>query len=152
MILNLGSGKRPIDGAMNLDFNPDNPGVTHSWDIEAGLAFPDNTFDEVIAFHIIEHIHNLSKLLSEIHRVCKHGARIKIEAPHCTNPTFYDDPTHVRPLTENTIPFICDIKNDGVLKINGRFKLIKSGVIGEPWSRVRPTCVIAEMEVDKGGT
>jgi len=151
VILNLGSGKRPIADAVNVDCNPDNPGVNVVCDIEDGLPFDEDFFDGVIAYHILEHVRDLSKVLSELHRVCKHGARIKIEAPHWTNPTFCDDPTHVRPLTEYTIPFICDIKNDGVLKIKGRFKLILSGVVGKAWSRTEPSCVVAEMEVDKGG-
>ena len=150
MILNLGSGKRPIEGAVNLDWNADNPGVTIACNIEEGICFSDNYFSEVVAFHVLEHVHNLPKMLREIHRVCKNGAIIKIAAPHYTNPQFYDDPSHVRPLSENTIPWVCSEENSDCA-MTGKFKLISNAVIGIAWSREKPTCVVAEMEVIKGG-
>jgi predicted SAM-dependent methyltransferase len=149
LILNLGSGKRPMADAINMDCNPENPDVSIVGNIEERLPFDDNTFDVVYAQHILEHVHNLPYVLSEVHRVCRNGGRVKIEAPHWTNPAFYDDPSHLKPFTEETIPFICDEKNYGCLKVRGRFNLIRSIVIGEPWSREKPTCVVAEMEVIK---
>ena len=149
-ILNIGSGKRPIEGAVNLDWNPESPGATHSWDIDyCGLAFDSNSFDEIIAYHILEHIHDLPKVIREIHRVGKNGARVKIEVPHFTNPQFYDDISHVRPFSENTIPHLCDDKNEGALCVTGKFKLIKNIVLGEAWSREKPTVVVAEIEIVK---
>lgn len=149
--LNLGSGKRPIEGAVNLDCNSESPDVSVVANIEDYYPFDSDQFDVVYAHHILEHIHDLPAVFSWIHRICKNGARIKIEAPHWTNPTFYDDPSHLRPFTENTIPFICDEKNYGCLKIKGKFKLVDNYVVGEPWNKAMPTCVVAEMEVVKGG-
>lgn len=46
------------------------------------LQFNDNSFDVVIANHILEHIENYSKALSEIYRVMKPGAYAILQTPY----------------------------------------------------------------------
>ena len=57
-------------------------------------AFPDETVDKIVAHHFIEHIDNLSDLITEFNRVVKNGGTIEILVPHFSNPFFYSDPTH----------------------------------------------------------
>ena len=56
--------------------------------------FPDNEFDEIICHHVIEHVPDVMAFVSELHRVCKPLARIKIVTPHYSNPDWATDPTH----------------------------------------------------------
>ena len=151
MILNLGSGRRPIEGAVNLD-NKRLPGVDWIFDLENTIKIPlpfrDNTFSEVKAFHIMEHIRNFIPLMNELHRVCKIGARIRIDVPHYTNPLFYDDPTHVRSFSSRTFCWMCLPENAELIGLKA-FNLIASVFLGEPYNKEKPTVVAAELEVLK---
>lgn len=46
------------------------------------LPFANASFDYIIAKDIIEHVPDDHKVINEIHRVCKRGARIIIYVPH----------------------------------------------------------------------
>ncbi len=46
------------------------------------LPFPDNFFDVVIAYHVIEHLVDVKGFASEIHRVLKKGGYIIIGTPN----------------------------------------------------------------------
>ncbi len=77
------------------------------------LPWPAATVDAITCMHLVEHLSNLSRLLREIARVSKVGARVYFETPHAktltlpsrrTSPqpftmNFYDDPTHVQLVT-----------------------------------------------------
>jgi predicted SAM-dependent methyltransferase len=150
MILNLGSGDRPMEGAINLDGNGLNPGVDVIHNLENGLPFEDSYFDEIYAYHILEHIHQLPMLMGEINRVGKNGCQVHIDIPHFTNPTFYDDISHVRPWTENTAKFLVDKRFEGKRGYIGRFLVLKNEVMGEHWSFEKPTVVVVILQVVKG--
>lgn len=45
------------------------------------LEFDDDTFDVITILGVIEHVHNQSKLLSELYRVLKPGGRILVIVP-----------------------------------------------------------------------
>lgn len=83
MKLNLGCGKKKIDGFVNCDIdksmNPDK-----IIDLSKKLPFKDNTIDEVFTSHTLEHIPKnvlVNTTLPEIWRVCKNGAILKIIVP-----------------------------------------------------------------------
>ena len=82
------------------------------------------------------HIQNLIPLMQEFYRVCKHGAILDIVAPHHNHEVFYGDPTHVRPITVNSMNLFSkkfnkeDIDKGGScssigLKYNVDFELIE---------------------------
>jgi len=50
-------------------------------DCQAGLDFPDATFDRVLAIHVLEHLDNLPAALREIARVMKPSARFSVVIP-----------------------------------------------------------------------
>jgi len=102
--LNLGCGNKKYVGYINVDKNrrckPDKV-----VDLEKRLPFKDNTFDEVIAEHVIEHISNTEKIMREIWRICKDGAIVKIVVPHYKTESAYSDPTHKAFFTEGTFDY-----------------------------------------------
>lgn len=49
------------------------------------LNFPDNSFDAVISFHVIEHVKNVRKYLKEIKRVLKPDGKFIITTPSRTH-------------------------------------------------------------------
>jgi SAM-dependent methyltransferase len=50
----------------------------------------------VLAFHVLEHLHDLVAAMEEIHRVCRPGAIVRIKTPHFSSPNAFTDPTHCR--------------------------------------------------------
>lgn len=83
-----------MPGAIGLDANP----KTHA-DIVHDLGaipypFPDNEFDEIVCRHVIEHVPDVMALVTELYRIAKPGARIRMVTPHYTNPDWATDPTH----------------------------------------------------------
>jgi len=79
------------------------------------IPFPDDSFDLVVASHVLEHLRQPLALARECVRVCRPGGRIYLEAPSerslllpgmpfwhddFRSLSFYDDPTHLgRPWT-----------------------------------------------------
>jgi len=50
-------------------------------DCQAGLDFPDASFDRVLAIHVLEHLDNLPAALREIARVMAPGGRFSVVIP-----------------------------------------------------------------------
>ena len=100
MKINLGSGYKRYAGFLNVD---DDPLVEPDFLVnicKEKLPFEDNSVDEMICHHILEHIGDeFIPLMQEIYRVCSHGAIIHIEVPHPLHEIFLNDPTHKRPIT-----------------------------------------------------
>lgn len=83
------------------------------------IPFPDDSFDLVVAKHIIEHLKDPVSAFSEFFRVCKPGGLVYIEAPSerslllpgmffshdkFFSLSFFDDPTHFsRPWTPQSL-------------------------------------------------
>ena len=102
MKLNIGCGNRKSDGFVNLDIDKSvKPDVLA--DLSSGnLPFKDNTFNEITATHILEHIGDgFMNLIKEIYRVSENNATINIVVPHYNHWTFHADPTHVRVIDIN---------------------------------------------------
>ncbi len=75
------------------------------------FPFKNNCFDVVISLAVIEHISNLDNYLNETLRVLKPGGIFYLSTPnfkYCYK-TFYDDPTHVKPFTENSLEIALEL-------------------------------------------
>jgi SAM-dependent methyltransferase len=121
--LNLGCGDRIYPGYLNVD-RVRLPGVDLTLNLERLLPFSDNSIKEIRAEHILEHVHNFMQLMEEIHRVCRHGARIYVLAPYYKYEGTYRDPTHVRFFTEHSFDYFQEgVKFSHISK--ARFKVIR---------------------------
>jgi Methyltransferase domain len=104
--LNLGSGFKKLDGFVNVD-NQDiaNPDVKHDL-MQFPWPFEDNSVDHIVAKDILEHVgttpQDFIDVLKEMYRVSVNGAAWEIQFPHHRSDLAYDDPTHVRRLTQTT--------------------------------------------------
>ena len=78
--LNLGSGGDYINGYVNVDLYADR--ADERYDV-AKLPHPDNSVDEIRAYHVIEHFDYMAAhdVLKEWHRVLKPNGLIKLETP-----------------------------------------------------------------------
>jgi len=110
-ILHIGCGRHKIPGAIGLDITA-LPGVDVVLDLDKEtLPFEADTFDEVYAHHVLEHLRNLAEVLGELHRVCKPGAVIDILVPYYTCVGAFGDPTHVRFFTYRTLEHFADTQD-----------------------------------------
>ena len=105
MKLNIGCGRDKREGYINVDSSPlVNPDKV--CDLEkTPLPFKDNSVDEILAFHVLEHIKNFIPLMHDLHRVCKNGSIIKIKTPFYSAWGQYNDPTHVRFFSPRTFTY-----------------------------------------------
>jgi SAM-dependent methyltransferase len=78
------------------------PGVDIVCDINQGLPLENETMDEIICIHVLEHIRNLEFIMNEFHRILKHQGVLRIWVPHCFSPCAFGDSTHVRFFTFET--------------------------------------------------
>lgn len=107
-ILDIGCGNRPehwipdSDGLDICDF-----GQKYILNLEHIAPWPikDDTYDNVVANHILEHIVSADAfihILNEIWRVTKSGGLFRGAAPRWDSPNFTRDPTHCRMISEHT--------------------------------------------------
>jgi SAM-dependent methyltransferase len=65
---------------------------------EPPWPFKDNSFDSIVAIHLIEHLKDLIYFMEECHRIIKPGGTLYIETPNAgSDPDLeFADPTHIR--------------------------------------------------------
>jgi SAM-dependent methyltransferase len=93
-VLDVGCGSAKVAGAVGLDISPDTQAdIVHDLDV---FPYPieDNQFDEILAQDVIEHVREPIKVIEELHRVARSGARIQLRTPHFSSVLAYGDPTH----------------------------------------------------------
>ena len=93
-ILDVGCGNNKYPGAIGIDFNPRTQAdVIHDLGV-VPYPFDDDEFDEVFSHHVVEHVPDVMAFISELHRITRHGGRIRLITPHYSNPDWPTDPTH----------------------------------------------------------
>jgi SAM-dependent methyltransferase len=93
-ILELGCGRTKHPHAVGIDRIP-LPGVDVVHDLNLRpYPFADNTFDEVYAIHVIEHLDSILAVMEEMHRITRPNARVVIITPHHSDAISWQDPTH----------------------------------------------------------
>ena len=103
MKLNLGCGFNKMDGWVNVDrFETCSPDLLSNLE-QTPWPFEDNSADEVLLNHSLEHLGAEADcffaIIQELYRVCRGGAAVQINVPHPRHDDFLNDPTHVRIVT-----------------------------------------------------
>lgn len=97
--LHLGCGRTILKGWVNVD-QVSLPGVDVTADLNAcrvkRLPFADDSVDEFLLSHTIEHITDTLALMQELHRVAKPGSILTARTPYGSSDDAWEDPTHVR--------------------------------------------------------
>lgn len=106
-ILDIGCGPtKHWPGNLGLDRHP-YPGVDVVADLETVLPFADETFDQVFAVHVLEHIRDILALMDELHRVLRTRGILHVMVPRSGAATAVGDPTHVRSFDALTFKYFC---------------------------------------------
>ncbi|MEK6823656.1 MAG: methyltransferase domain-containing protein [Nanoarchaeota archaeon] len=105
--LHLGCDKSYREGWVNVDFKN-----SFKHDIDHDLnkfpwPFKDNTFEELTANNVIEHLNNPLEVMKEIWRISKPGARVNIAVPYYKSFNAFRDLTHVSFFTWDSFSPLC---------------------------------------------
>lgn len=92
--VDLGCGPDKTPDAVGVDRFP-YPGVDIVHDLD-DVPWPlaENSFDRIIASHLIEHVASIPDFMREIHRVARPGAEVWVTTPHYSSNNSWQDPTH----------------------------------------------------------
>jgi len=97
--LNVGCGRNIRADWINLDSYP-LTGVDIVADLETcatqALPLADDSVDELLLSHVMEHIRNVLPMMQELHRVASANAIMKVHVPYGSSDDAFEDPTHVR--------------------------------------------------------
>jgi len=92
--LDVGCGIRKYPGAIGVDRNPDSRADVRCELDHFPYPFADNSFDELRAVHVIEHLSDVIRAMEEFHRLVRPGGRVLLVTPHYTDFSSFCDPTH----------------------------------------------------------
>lgn len=102
--LDLASGSNKREGFIGVDI-VDIPEVDIVHNLEQyPWPFADNSVDAVHMQHYLEHVRDIPPFINELYRVMRVGAVCKITAPYYSSIRAWQDPDHVRVISEAT-PF-----------------------------------------------
>jgi len=107
MKLNIACGFNQKKDYINIDKDPrTEPDIIR--DIERGLPFSDNSVDEIISEHTLEHISPdlIHFVMYEFWRVLKKGGRLKVIVP--INMGWLNSPEHKCPFSDNSVVMFTD--------------------------------------------
>jgi predicted SAM-dependent methyltransferase len=100
--LDLACGQNRQEGYFGLDIAPGEK-VDAVVDLE---QFPwpieSNSAEDIVCSHYVEHTPDLMKFMNEVHRILKPGGKMKVVAPYYNSIRCWQDPTHLRAISEAT--------------------------------------------------
>jgi SAM-dependent methyltransferase len=103
--LDLGCGSRKLPGAIGIDVLR-TPDVDIVYDLSVSpWPLRENEFDVVFMSHFLEHMDDLLKVLSEVHRIARNGAHVIIRVPYFRSTDAYTDPTHRHFFTSRSLDY-----------------------------------------------
>jgi ubiquinone/menaquinone biosynthesis C-methylase UbiE len=136
--LNLGCGKKIMEGYINLD-HVSLAGVDIVHDINKfPYPFEDNSFVEVYANSVLEHVDDLPRVMKELHRILEAGGRLVGGVPWFNCSSAYGDPTHKYFFTLQTFLYF-DASSPYFYESNGgKWKVISLDVTPTKYGRWIP--------------
>ena len=110
--ISLPDGPYEWSNLVTIDMNPDvNPTV--EWDLERlPLPFPDNVFDEIHAYEVLEHTGRQGDFrfffaqFSDFWRMLKPDGHLMVTVPMWDSPWAWGDPSHTRVITDGSLVFL----------------------------------------------
>lgn len=93
-ILDVGCGVKKFTGSIGIDNNPRTKADVLCDLDHFPYPFRDNSFDQLRAIHVIEHVADVIRTMEEFHRLVRPGGNVILETPHYTDFSSFCDPTH----------------------------------------------------------
>ena len=110
--LNLGAGNSILVGFDNHDFKKHRDEIDIVFDLDK-FPYPilDNTYNNVRAIDVLEHLENPLEAVNEIHRILKPNGVFFAKCCGWKNPNFWVDITHKKAFDINSMDYL-DIDTD----------------------------------------
>lgn len=93
MKLNLGCGNNYLQGYINVDRVPGIADTVHDLD-KIPYPWPDNSADEILMRHVLEHLQDVRKVMDELWRLLKPGGSLVLYVPHFSHFQALTHPEH----------------------------------------------------------
>lgn len=103
-VLDIGCGRTKLKGSVGLD-QFKHEGVDIVANLEETLPIANGEYDLVFANQVLEHVSDLTGLLSEIHRILKPGGQLLVHVPYFRSSWAHIDPTHIRSFTLDSLDY-----------------------------------------------
>jgi glycosyltransferase involved in cell wall biosynthesis len=103
--VDIGGGLNPYPNYFSIDLRSD---ANLIYNLNNGIPLEDNSVGVLNASHIIEHLYDKTKIISEIYRVLAPGGWAFIEVPSTDGRGAFQDPTHVSYWNENSFLYYTD--------------------------------------------
>jgi SAM-dependent methyltransferase len=130
-ILHLGSGRKYNPNCVNVDLvESTKPDIVHNLDVFP-WPLPDDHFQEVWAYDVLEHLDNLILVMEEIHRVCRSGAKVMVTLPHFSSANAFTDITHRHYFSINSFNYFTG-ENEFDFYTYKRFKKVSGEIVFYP--------------------
>ena len=119
--LDIGCGENKQEGFVGMDIRP-GAGVDIVQDLETfPWPLPDESVSLAVSSHVLEHINPhkfvFMNLMNEVWRILKPGGRFAIAVPYAGSPGYWQDPTHVNGINENTFHYFDPLSRTGLYGI-----------------------------------
>lgn len=117
--LDVACGENKVSSEwVGIDVRP-MPGVDIVHDLEQfPWPLPDGCVNTALVSHYVEHINPASfgviKFFDELWRVLKPGARVLIVTPYAGSPGYWQDPTHINPMSEASFAYMDPTHQSGL--------------------------------------
>jgi SAM-dependent methyltransferase len=140
--LDIGCGRKTREGFVGMDVSPEvGAAFVHDWDV-LPWPFDGSSIDEINASHVLEHTKDLIAFMNECHRILKPGGTMHVECPHYTSIGAWQDPTHVRAITEMTFAYFCAVNRKAMdvmhYPITADFAFTYSCLVDPEWAKGKP--------------
>lgn len=98
--LDIACGQNKQQGFIGVDIAPCvGVDIVHDLNVYP-WPFADDSVEEAFSSHFVEHVGCLMKFMNECQRIMKQGAKLTILAPYYSSMRCWQDPTHVRAISE----------------------------------------------------
>jgi SAM-dependent methyltransferase len=141
-VLELGCGRNKHANAVGID-RIGLPGVDVVHDLnQFPYPFADNSFEEVYAIHVIEHLDSILAVMEEIHRITVAGARTVIITPHHSDSISWQDPTHKWHLNSYSFSYFEPSYHTNYYT-RARFRVVRKEIeLASIWKRIGIQCLV----------
>jgi ubiquinone/menaquinone biosynthesis C-methylase UbiE len=104
-VLHLGCGRNVMPNSFNVDCVK-LVGIDFVWNLnKRPWPFKSNSWNKVIAHHVLEHLDDVSASISEMHRILKPGGTVEIKVPNMAGWGAWNDPTHCNYFTRKSFRY-----------------------------------------------